>query len=356
MLRMIFIHVGLAKTGTTALQSALRDVSAGTTAVRYLGDAGLWQPGYGFRPPTSRRETTRFERLIRDQTIVVLSSECLLGSLYDVYSKAEDRAASMRDFFDPLGPFKVIIYLRPQTQWLESAYVQRVKERSAVEADDFACTMLEKPNLAFASLVSDLNRALGPGRLVVRPYDSGIDVAMDFLELLGIDSPLRREGGRENISLSAPQVAVLRRLNEVVPSGDARMLNMRAVFQTMVQSESPRYSPFSKVTQRRIRDFTEWDWANLVDFMMVHDKEQASRFRTVLDDVKVDPIEEPLPMDLSTSVAQDEIVRVLVTARYREQELIQAVRPFWPRAARALRRLMLDPIGFVNEVRRRWRD
>lgn len=315
---MLFIHLGLAKTGTTALQSALRRASAEEKGIHYLGDAGLLELGYGFRPPKSRGKRRRLKSLIKDESTAVVSSENLIGSLYDVYSKAAERAESMRLFLEPLGPFKVILYLRPQTRWLVSMYVQRVKERSEVGADEFASQILQQPNFAFTSFVSGLDRALGPGRLIVRPYYSGIDVVADFFELVGIAGASRGEVSKENVSLSTSQVAVLRCLNEATPPEDRRMLRWREVFQDSANSEGARYSFFSKDTQQYLREFTERDWTNLIDFIKTHDTNEAPRFRAVLDNLGKDPLKEQLPMDLSTSLAKDETLRAFVQTRYRQ--------------------------------------
>ena len=203
---MLTIHVGLHKTGSTALQHTLSSMTkkelAGTiyrgamSAAMNDGFMSFEPDSFGFRAAPARVPTVKHLRSGHD---VVLSDEGFLGNAMIpevgwVYRDANARALGMLDYFGDLTPFLVVLYVRPQHAWLESLYVQRVKwgwMTGRIDANEFAEKMMRAPFFRWSRLVEALLDAVGPDRLVVRPHVRSVDVSSDFLSLLNLNLPPR---------------------------------------------------------------------------------------------------------------------------------------------------------------------
>ena len=284
---MLTIHVGLHKTGSTALQKGLASLGPRTSPnIYYRGNFsaaandGFFRPGFGFHvPPDANR--TRTVRLLGSGRSVVLSHEGFLGSAYQprpgaMYSGALTLVESIRNYFEELTPFQLVVYLRPQHQWLESVYNQYVKGQfqygngqltpGAVSPTVFAETLMNAPYFRWSRLVADLRRQLGAERLIVRAYQPHVDIATDFFSILGVSTPESLlERPRENTALTAERIAVLEWLTAHFEQTGGRNLAwlVQSVSHAGHRTRLVKYSPFSEAIQYRLKEMTTTDWQEL---------------------------------------------------------------------------------------------
>ena len=127
-MRLIQIHAGIHKTGSTAIQHTLArlvpDLAAHGIALPYFGDRGHWHhalAGFASNPARAAEAWGKLARRVArtDAQRIVLSSEHFIGA-----DPVALQAALTR-----LGPAQVQIhiYLRPHVALFTSLYLQRVK-------------------------------------------------------------------------------------------------------------------------------------------------------------------------------------------------------------------------------------
>lgn len=246
----IELHIGLAKTGTTAIQSYLADnrrillEQHGVLFPRSLGHQlssnlaaacqqsarpddlrkkrGLLTPAAvdGYREELAARlaEEIAGERPER----LVISSEHFTSRLH---SDAE--LARVESFLRPFArSIRVWIYLRRQDELIRSAYTTAVRN-GGTSPFHWPGAGRERPDLYFDRLLERWAGQFSHEAINVRLYDhtrlSGNDIVADFCEALALPVDLARPGAKSNASLDAQSLDFLRRFNSHVPyfSGDA---------------------------------------------------------------------------------------------------------------------------------------
>ena len=219
---MLTVHVGLHKTGSTAIQSYLAKLPGGQrTGFSYLGvnKKNLLGSNGTERPKTQEQWRQLTTGILESRRHVVISDEDILGSPWGkgpMYSNALERAAEVYSAFDGLTNFQVVMYLRPQHQWFESAYTQMIQMGKVIEAEEFVSRHVASRNAMYSRLVYDLKSVLGSDRLVVRAYPQETNVVDDFLTLIEIPkvSALVKVP-RINRSINPAQVELLRLMYEL---------------------------------------------------------------------------------------------------------------------------------------------
>ena len=279
---MLTIHVGLHKTGSSAIQHDLAHMSSEELrGVIYRGRRGADNDGFlsadfpgNFAVPT-KADRTPSVRMSKNGHHVVLSHENFLGHPYhpetgDLYGLAVTRAAAMRDYFINKTDFQIVIYLRRQHEWIESLYNHRAKTWKASEvvgSTEFVERLLGSRYFEWKHLVNDLKETVGPDRLIVRPYGPDTDATADFLTILGLPTPKRLKQQRaRNSSLTPQQIALLQRLTEELESagkwGLASWFRSSALG-SMRAHMTPSYSFFTEEIQGRLIELTASDWLAL---------------------------------------------------------------------------------------------
>jgi len=270
------IHVGLHKTGSTAIQKGLSRLSPGELrGIRYLGressannDGFRWGARHFCIP--ARAHQTQTVRLLRQGHHVVLSDEDFLGwpgrEEGEIYESAAEDAARVREFFKDITPFKLVVYIRPQQDWAESVYNQLAKS-AELDAAKFGERLIESPYIRWSRLVADIKEQIGPDRLVVRPYLPDTNVTADFLSLLGLTTPRRlTAASRQNPSLTPQQLVLRQKLSKVLEDADELSLLGWAMqmVTTPVSRPSPQiFSYFPEVIQEELIRIAANDWAQL---------------------------------------------------------------------------------------------
>lgn len=235
----VLLHIGLPKSGTTALQTA----AAGRR--RELRHAGVRYPGVGINQRLALsaaigREATGSSRSARASdwrglvAEVKRARERVLLS-YELVCAASEREAAVivRD----LGPERthVVITVRAQASMLPSVWQQYVKTNVRLTFDEWARAVLgDEPDPDVTPsfwLRHDLGEVcarwasvVGPDRVTVIVLDRDRPelLAQTFGGLLDVDPSLlepERDGASENRSLTYPEIELVRRLQDRARSG-----------------------------------------------------------------------------------------------------------------------------------------
>lgn len=223
---MLYIHIGLHKTGSTFLQFCL---DANRTRMAELGYAYpdvADVPYYRFQHVGLVRaiESGDVEvpaRIVRDgfaaSPNVVLSAE----RFSPISARHEETLARWLDLCRQDGQgVKAIVYVRRQDLYAQSLY------RHAVRAPETRLTLtfrafLEQrpPRLDYWKLLKPWHRLVGQGNLIVRPYERGQwkdgDLLADFLHQIGagVEARLEIPQSAANRSYNAQMVEFLRLTN-----------------------------------------------------------------------------------------------------------------------------------------------
>lgn len=221
-MRRFILHVGQSKTGTTAIQSFLSENRS------HLRKSGFLYPDiFKFGMPLYALNHTQVawsligkkssigvsfeeflggieEELNKEPSLhtVILSSEAFLGEphIWDCNSKAEwykARLAKIKTLIDLLNRYQitVVVYLRRQDYWVNSAYNHFVKVERLVGSQHFSDIYqfidVMAPRLDYAEEIRTWRSFVGPESMIVRPFERAQlhngDVVSDFLYRIGFD-------------------------------------------------------------------------------------------------------------------------------------------------------------------------
>jgi|GEM_PF-854995 len=242
------LHIGLPKTGTTAIQKFLYDnrkklLEEHSVLYPKTGISGLKYPAHYFIPhslfPAKREEHKKnlgvdlevsvlrqqiFDEISEHQPkVVILSCE-------DFFHFTQEKIYEFKDLYD-FPVTNVICYIRRQDLAAESMYRQNVKAEVTKLTKHFTeyttgkiskyikDTVSEIHKLNYYTLLSNWKQAFPEAKIIPRVYDRKLfpegNVILDFLSVLGIDMPEAREYKIEvNPSLSHLSTLVMRRINE----------------------------------------------------------------------------------------------------------------------------------------------
>lgn len=208
----LLIHVGLHKTGSTAIQHALQVA--------------------GLRSPLRRIEDMNATRAgeARDRGDVI-SSESLLGAMRTLYADASERIRRLASFGLPLH---IVLFVRPIIEWHESMYVQRIQEGDAISPSEYMDAVRGLEFFRVSRLLDALLELEPNHRISILPYSS--NVVRDFARVSGLGiSEVRRSSNRS----MPPARAVFASQINGLPAFEAKR-TLRAVLQHEIPAMHPR--------------------------------------------------------------------------------------------------------------------
>jgi hypothetical protein len=187
----LYLHVGVHKTGTTALQYVLAKRRA------WLGDQGISYPAAGIPQSAQLWGHHDLAWALREGDTGGLSRAVRAGIRTDRAVISSEEFCLLRNgaLFQPLvaafagWTIRPVCYIRRQDQVLESIYNHHVK--SLGEADDIlAFARKIRRRLDYGLVLGRLEQVFGRNAMIVRLYDKAVigDTVSDFFSLLGIDS------------------------------------------------------------------------------------------------------------------------------------------------------------------------
>lgn len=250
----IYLHIGTPKTGTSSLQKYLYNnrnelikqrVLYSDDVVEYrhqhLVTAMLNDDWLGF--------IDFFKSLVR-KTKNIESIQTLIISSEGFYNHTPDFSEASKLFWQVISEIldlKVVVYLRRQEDFIESYYRQcvinpkntRFVYGQQLVIEEFIETDRIKAVLDYETNLDAWSTIVGNNNLIVRSYTE--DVNTDFLELLKINSAGFTVALRENKSLPAIAVEIIRRSNAVLDEKSQQLLvrEVKDIFRT-----SDRYEKF----------------------------------------------------------------------------------------------------------------
>jgi hypothetical protein len=279
----VILHAGQPKTGTSAIQMFL------AANREPLARAGYFYPATGAHDkgnhgklirgiigqPVPPRLVDRHERLKEEiannkpHTLIV-SAEFLAGC----YRKPEQRTRIM-EYFCPLAPdICVIMYIRPDSDFLSSAYAQRVK--TFAESRSFRDYVMAVSKRRYCDLLSLRNF---PGtRAIFRPYDENVKragVVQDFVATSGLTAAnldMSAADLRVNESIGPLAVALardtLRRIKSMgqIPT-DTQCVALRTELFALMAQE-PRESSFKGLDTNLLRK---------IEPLISHDRDEFAK-------------------------------------------------------------------------------
>lgn len=231
----LLLHIGMGKTGSSALQVALvhNRESLAAAGVRYPEHASdvrarKGRAGSGNGQALQELLTTDGGSLpdVDDAPTVLYSSEFL-------WYFRPDRLAFLRDRLAERGiPLEVVAYVRDIAGMVVSAYAQSVKRSRYVAP---LSTYIEEYGVNTAGLgpgarLHTLVELLGKENVHVRHYDSERDrlVPLFFTDVLGVASP-EQEPGEINRSLTALETQWMRHMNATLRDDTAALIASEAL-------------------------------------------------------------------------------------------------------------------------------
>lgn len=330
----LVLHVGVHKTGTTALQHVLHDNAP------LLARHGVWVAwsGKSCGTPANRGHHELVRSLEQDQQpnhawrdlrleieqarrpLVVVSSEAFhtgAGSARDI--------ARIREITEGLR-LKVVCYLRRQDLYVESAFKQGVKAgRKLADVEAYAGRLEER--LYYSRFLERWADAIGREHVVVRPYEAAQlrgALLEDFLRALGVAPPRRLElVAVRNPSVDAAGLALLALINRLVPKG---ALHNEVRLLVIGRTAAPPFAAHGLMTDSFRRAFLE---------RFAEDNARTARIFLGRDALFLDPIdEEPAAGAAPPAAGHGDVVEA-VAARLAEAGEASAAAKFLRQARKA---------------------
>ena len=253
---MIWFHVGLHKTGSSSIQSALK-------LIRHRPDLRVVLPGDS--QMDSDNSLAGCIHTHPPANEIVISNEGFFGEAIDGYPLVRQRLP----FFSEIAgehPWRVLVFIREPMSWLSSIYLQALQEGAAFSARKFWKLSQEEPALNPAALASSLIDQLPEVNLRIGIMSRNHDVVKTFFNITGLGKPPAVRSGsiRENVSISATQGVLLQRLNSQTCATPEEKARYRQFFQRATPESEFRLAPFDDEVQRRIHETLGQDWEQLI--------------------------------------------------------------------------------------------
>jgi hypothetical protein len=256
----LFLHVGMDKTGTSAVQLFLHE-----RRQELLEQTGVLFPKTGkwtdhshhpfafttlsmgdFKPSSLKGLFANLAREI-DQTnakSVLLSSECF----FKMHTK-EGFNAFWDKAIDLFGEIKVIVYVRRQDKWVESRH-----RHSIVSGNELAVEMLSRPFFSnYKQFIDQWRDLVGVGNVIVKPFERQQfvdgDVCQDFASILGATNLKPSQDAQVNVGFSSQRI-MFRRLVNKLSSDEADMHRLNRLLLSLPKvdgEDKPFVSPSQQV-------------------------------------------------------------------------------------------------------------
>lgn len=339
---MITVHCGLHKTGSSAIQFALSGIPS-TANQRIVTPI----------PGDARSDDGWAQRLsaLTEARDSIFSDENLLGEPYDGYQSAPERVSLLRRSLAGTR-YQIVIYLRPQVDWLASVYLQGVQEGRTTDPGDFWAGLASSEFFSWSTLLNLLREESGADRVNVRAYTRSRDSVADFMHICGPNafSRMGRKEIRENVSISALQAPILVALNNEVGLTQERSSRRRQIFQSiLVNQGAVRQSPFPEAMQLDIAERFRSDWRSVTDSIQESDPHEHALFSQLGHEWDNPPLPFPGKSVADFAISQ-ELLRCLAVLLEDAGE--PRSRGAW---ARAWTKLREDPQDLLSAVARRIR-
>ena len=218
----IFIHAGLHKTGTTAIQNLCRknrEFLAGACKWFYLDVEGIPECFIAPQryPDRSLEDSQKIlaqqlSRIPQDQ--VLISAEGRSGEpgrSYPSHSERLERLVDALRAYDAGLEIHIILITRYQPDFLESYYKQQIQAGGFASPQEFL-ELLDLKRFRWEDKIQAIEAAISPTKIHVLPYSS--KVVEDFFNLLAIDFSQLEKEVYENRSLGVEAIEFARKIHQ----------------------------------------------------------------------------------------------------------------------------------------------
>ena len=275
----LFLHVGMDKTGTSAVQLFLHE-----RRTELLEQTGVLFPMTGkwsdhshqpfafttlsmgdFKPSSLKGLFANLAREIKqtDAKSVLLSSECF----FKMHTK-EGFEAFWDKAVELFGDIKIIVYVRRQDKWVESRH-----RHSIVSGNEFPVEMLSRPFFSnYKQFIDKWRDLVGEGNVIVKPFERQQfvkgDVCQDFAHILGATDLKPSEDTQVNVGFSSQRI-LFRKLVQKLNSDEADMHRLNRMLLKLPNKEgedqpfvSPSqqvklYNQYRPINQQLVREYID---------------------------------------------------------------------------------------------------
>lgn len=212
-LRRLIIHIGMDKTGSTAIQHVLNDnpLALGRCGYRYI-EAGRDEELNHQPLTTSAEETIDRWREIAEE--FKQCTETGIVSFEGLYHYTENHWNCILDMISP-HPITIVFYIRRQSEMICSGIAQRVKMRwGNLAFFEYTETNFAEMACGYHDKLDMLARVFGHDRIHLRVYEDSqlinSDVVTDFFTTIGINlsNATIRDGFKESSQIANPTIDV----------------------------------------------------------------------------------------------------------------------------------------------------
>lgn len=260
----LLLHIGTHKTGTTAIQRALRNnrrrliklgLAAQPTIHRELREVLIQS---GRNEPACARVAGRFLEVCSPKLNgIVISNEGFSGDPLSGYANASEMAERLRictrDF-----DVKILIYLRRQDEFVESLYTQKIHEGHSLSFADFLQS-ITSVCFDWYALVESYAEVFGRENIIVRRYEKRFmpcreSILEDFFHIAGAEPKrlnLIQEKAAPNAGYGPVAVEIARICNPNLAASDRQEL--RHILQAAISKQPhERYSLLNAETRQQL--------------------------------------------------------------------------------------------------------
>jgi 2-polyprenyl-3-methyl-5-hydroxy-6-metoxy-1,4-benzoquinol methylase len=229
--KQLFLHIGSPKTGTSYLQSFMFENYENLKSKNVLYPKSLigsaadpkHQPLFASLFTDNEKRFYDLLRRMAHETngsteALILSSEGFYHHINEFTESSWRLLKSLGDLFE----IKIVVYLRPQSEYVESMYRQYMKNPRGVNAEFGSSLsiyeMMERPklrqNLDYYDSLMKWAAVVGEENILVRRYAK--NVVEDFMTLLKLEIKNPKKANRTNPSITREMAELLRQLNDSV--------------------------------------------------------------------------------------------------------------------------------------------
>lgn len=268
-MKVLYLHIGDAKTGSSTIQSFLTQYRQEfyNSCVDYVNIGLLAEGGIAQHELAFVVNKNRLDFHFKKELLYKKLADYIKASKNNTFIISSEGFSSLRSIHEVnelkgLLPsdvkVKIITYLRRPDRWIESWYSQVVKNYPFTTAkfNDF----FERHQEPAYKVVLNYAQVFGSKDMIVRAFDKRVfvkgDLIHDFCSLVGLKPPSTSHRSDENISPSPKCIEILRLLNENleldVPKRlelyNTLMLNFKESHERSFLSKEQRATVFKRYT------------------------------------------------------------------------------------------------------------
>jgi hypothetical protein len=265
MTKMIYLHIGTHKTGSTIIQNYLRKYQQNlitNDSIYYLPLDPIFKTIPGLDEESSAIVTACRKKFLtqikvyekKQPTSYIMSYEGFSGSVRHGYINSGVVASMLAKIFQGYD-IRIIVYLRQQDQFIESMYTQLIHQGESLSFPEYLET-LSQQSFNWLTLLKSYAKVFGKESLYVKPYSREYlpehdSIIRQFLRTIGAEwvegSSTRSLQG--NVGYSRGALELARRCNVFLePEGKVRLRNLLQETNARLPSEK---SSFFSGTERK---------------------------------------------------------------------------------------------------------